>query len=107
MLSGLLVTAARCVSPPLYVIWPAGDGGAVRYAATVCMLSGRLVTAARCVSGTASMLSTPDGPFINLARLNLAKYASEPTLAKPLFEYIFYHENDVRHVSVRCLFCWE
>ena len=56
---------------------------------------------ARRVSGTASMLSSPDGPFINLARLNLAKYAREATLAKPLFEYIFYHENDVRHVSRR------
>ena len=28
------------------------------------------------------MLSTPDGPFINLARLNFAKYAARPNLAK-------------------------
>ncbi|XP_038073225.1 tetratricopeptide repeat protein 8-like [Patiria miniata] len=47
--------------------------------------------------GTASMLSTPDGPFINLARLNFSKYAARPNLAKPLFEYIFHHENDVRN----------
>ncbi|XP_021361396.1 tetratricopeptide repeat protein 8-like isoform X2 [Mizuhopecten yessoensis] len=47
--------------------------------------------------GTASMLSTPDGPFINLARLNFAKYAARPNLAKALFEYIFHHENDVRN----------
>lgn len=47
--------------------------------------------------GTASMLSTPDGPFINLARLNFAKYAAKPNLAKALFEYIFHHENDVRN----------
>lgn len=47
--------------------------------------------------GTASMLSSgPDGPFINLARLNISKYASNPTLAKSLFEYILFHENDVR-----------
>lgn len=46
--------------------------------------------------GTASMLSQQDGPFINLARLNLAKYALIPTLAKPLFEYIMYHENNIR-----------
>lgn len=46
--------------------------------------------------GTASILSSPDGPFINLAHLNLAKYAAQPFLAKPLFEYIYYHENDVR-----------
>ncbi|KAI8484739.1 PREDICTED: tetratricopeptide repeat protein 8-like [Branchiostoma belcheri] len=47
--------------------------------------------------GTASMLSSPDGPFINLARLNFHKYAARQSLAKPLFEYIFHHENDVRN----------
>lgn len=45
------------------------------------------------------MLSTPDGPFINLARLNFSKYAARPNLAKALFEYIFHHENDIRNVS--------
>ncbi|KAJ7404709.1 Tetratricopeptide repeat protein 8 [Willisornis vidua] len=34
--------------------------------------------------GTASMLTNPDGPFINLSRLNLAKYAQKPKLAKAL-----------------------
>jgi len=48
----------------------------------------------------ASMLSTPDGPFINLARLDMSKYAAKPTLAKALFEYIFHHENDVRNVRL-------
>ncbi|XP_054017907.1 tetratricopeptide repeat protein 8 [Dryobates pubescens] len=47
--------------------------------------------------GTASMITNPDGPFINLSRLNLAKYAQKPKLAKALFEYIFYHENDVKN----------
>ncbi|XP_059160316.1 tetratricopeptide repeat protein 8-like isoform X1 [Physella acuta] len=47
--------------------------------------------------GTASMLSSPEGPFINLARLNMTKYAARPSLAKGLFEYIFHHENDVRN----------
>ena len=55
------------------------------------------------------MLSTPDGPFINLARLNMAKYAARPNLAKALFEYIFHHENDVRNVSklsnYKCMMC--
>lgn len=46
--------------------------------------------------GTASMLST-DGQFINLARLDFSKYSQKPALAKPLFEYIFYHENDMRN----------
>ncbi|XP_068683435.1 tetratricopeptide repeat protein 8-like [Montipora foliosa] len=47
--------------------------------------------------GTASMLSQPDGPFINIAKLNLSKYAQRQNLAKVLFEYIFHHENDVRN----------
>ncbi|EMP39405.1 Tetratricopeptide repeat protein 8 [Chelonia mydas] len=39
----------------------------------------------RCVRlGTASMLTNPEGPFINLSRLNLAKYAQKPKLAKAL-----------------------
>ncbi|XP_059675330.1 tetratricopeptide repeat protein 8 isoform X4 [Gavia stellata] len=51
--------------------------------------------------GTASMLTNPDGPFINLSRLNLAKYAQKPKLAKALFEYIFHHENDIKTVYLR------
>ncbi|XP_024936761.1 tetratricopeptide repeat protein 8 isoform X2 [Cephus cinctus] len=47
--------------------------------------------------GTASMLTEPDGPFIQLSRLNITKYASQPGIAKPLFEYIYYHEQDVRY----------
>ncbi|XP_030069627.1 tetratricopeptide repeat protein 8 isoform X2 [Microcaecilia unicolor] len=43
------------------------------------------------------MLTNPEGPFINLSRLNLAKYAKKPNLAKTLFEYIFHHENDVKN----------
>ena len=46
--------------------------------------------------GTASMLSQKDGPFINLARLNIGKYCGRPNVAKALFEYIFYHENSIR-----------
>ncbi|XP_069494059.1 tetratricopeptide repeat protein 8 isoform X2 [Ambystoma mexicanum] len=47
--------------------------------------------------GTASMLTNPDGPFINISRLNLGKYAQKPNLAKALFEYIFHHVNDVKN----------
>ncbi|KAF2357594.1 Tetratricopeptide-like helical domain [Trinorchestia longiramus] len=46
--------------------------------------------------GTASMVSPSDGPFLNIARLNLAKYAGLPHLSRALFEYIYYHENNVR-----------
>ncbi|XP_029649151.1 tetratricopeptide repeat protein 8-like [Octopus sinensis] len=57
-------------------------------------------TSARYVRlGTASMVSSPDGAFINLARLNLNKYSLRPELSKSLFEYIFYHENDIRTAS--------
>lgn len=49
--------------------------------------------------GTASIVSQLDGPFIQVSRLNLAKYAAQEGVAKPLFEYIFYHENDIRNVS--------
>lgn len=47
--------------------------------------------------GTASMLTEPDGPFIETSRLNLPKYARAKT-AKPLFEYLFYHQHDVERV---------
>ncbi|XP_068110664.1 tetratricopeptide repeat protein 8 isoform X2 [Hyperolius riggenbachi] len=47
--------------------------------------------------GTASMLTSPDGPFINLSRLNLSKYAQCPNMAKTLFDYIFHHEGDVKN----------
>ncbi|XP_030130690.4 tetratricopeptide repeat protein 8 isoform X3 [Taeniopygia guttata] len=47
--------------------------------------------------GTASLITNPDGPFINLSRLNLTKYAQKPKLAKALFEYIFHHENDIKN----------
>jgi tetratricopeptide repeat protein 8 len=42
------------------------------------------------------MIANPDGPFINLARLNVEKYAADPLLNRVLFEYVFYHEGDIR-----------
>lgn len=47
--------------------------------------------------GTAAMLSQKDGPFIQVSRLNIAKYAKISGIAKPLFEYLFYYEGDVRN----------
>ncbi|TMS39129.1 hypothetical protein L596_005702 [Steinernema carpocapsae] len=46
--------------------------------------------------GTASMVTQPDGPFVNLARLNIEKYASDPNLNRQLFEYVFYQEGDMK-----------
>uniref|UniRef100_G3NXV8 Tetratricopeptide repeat domain 8 n=1 Tax=Gasterosteus aculeatus aculeatus TaxID=481459 RepID=G3NXV8_GASAC len=34
--------------------------------------------------GTASMLTNPEGPYINLSRLNLAKYSQKPQLSRAL-----------------------
>jgi len=49
--------------------------------------------------GTASIISESGGPFIQLEKLNFAKYAAQPSLGKPLFEYIYYCENDIQRVS--------
>lgn len=43
------------------------------------------------------MLSQKDGPFIQVSRLNISKYAKSPLVAKPLFEYLFYYEGDIRN----------
>ena len=46
--------------------------------------------------GTASMLSEAGGPFINVDRLDLRKYAARPALAKALFEYVLHHDHNPR-----------
>lgn len=51
--------------------------------------------------GTAS-LSTETETFINVARLNLAQYATLPQLAKSLFEYLYFVEGNVKSVSNVC-----
>lgn len=50
--------------------------------------------------GTASIISESGGPFIQLEKLNFAKYAAQPSLGKPLFEYIYYCENDIQRVRI-------
>ncbi|ULT90376.1 hypothetical protein L5515_008447 [Caenorhabditis briggsae] len=46
--------------------------------------------------GTASMAAGADGEFVNLARLNIDKYAADPQVNRQLFEYVFYYVNDMR-----------
>ncbi|VDK68413.1 unnamed protein product [Onchocerca ochengi] len=46
--------------------------------------------------GTASMISEPNGPFVNLSRLNVDKYAADSQVNRNLFEYVFYHEGDMK-----------
>uniref|UniRef100_A0A8D2ZTB3 Tetratricopeptide repeat protein 8 n=1 Tax=Scophthalmus maximus TaxID=52904 RepID=A0A8D2ZTB3_SCOMX len=43
--------------------------------------------------GTASMLTNPDGPFINLSRLNLAKYSKKPNMSR-VRQTVTCKEND-------------
>lgn len=45
------------------------------------------------------MLSMPDGPFIQVSRLNLPKYSQNQSIARSLFEHLFHHANDVRTVD--------
>ena len=40
--------------------------------------------------GTASLASEPGGPFVNLERINMQKYAARPAMAKALCDYIFH-----------------
>lgn len=50
--------------------------------------------------GTAS-ISTEDETFIvNTTRLNIAQYANLPHLAKPLFEYLYFSQGNVKDVRV-------
>ena len=44
--------------------------------------------------GTASMKSEPGGPFINVDRLDMKKYAQRPPLAKVLCDFILYHDHN-------------
>ncbi|CAB3366044.1 Hypothetical predicted protein [Cloeon dipterum] len=46
--------------------------------------------------GTSSIMTEAGGPFIQLSKLNFAKYAAQPSVGKPLFEYIYYCENDIQ-----------
>ena len=54
-------------------------------------------TARQARLGTATMLAQRDaGQFLNLARLNVAKYAEDDMLNRHVFDYVFYHEADMK-----------
>ena len=40
------------------------------------------------------MITSPNGPFIVLSRLNISKYTEKKYLAKALFEYMLYHDHE-------------
>lgn len=73
----------------------ARPGSAIERLKTARPITGPSARAIRL--GTAAIISQRDGLFIQVSRLNLAKYATNPCLAKPLFEYLFYYEGDVRN----------
>jgi tetratricopeptide repeat protein 8 len=52
--------------------------------------------------GTASMACEPGGPFIQLDRIDLSKYASRPLLARCLCDYIIYAEHNVKRALELC-----
>ncbi|GMH44731.1 hypothetical protein BSKO_12683 [Bryopsis sp. KO-2023] len=52
--------------------------------------------------GTASLLSQPGGPFINVDRLDLRKYSARPNLARVLCDYILYHDHNPKKALELC-----
>lgn len=48
-------------------------------------------------SAVTTRTNITDGSSLFCCRLNLSNYAKNNSLVKPLFEYLFYHEGDVRN----------
>lgn len=60
--------------------------------------SGRVNTARNIRLGSASIFALADNTF-NMSRLNPSVFASKPTVAKILFQFLYYHEGDVKKAS--------
>ena len=52
--------------------------------------------------GTASLLSDGGGPFINLDKLDLRKYAARPCLSRALCDYMLYHDHNPKKALELC-----
>ncbi|XP_050082872.1 tetratricopeptide repeat protein 8 [Anopheles aquasalis] len=54
--------------------------------------------------GSASMFAAgdPTGPLFHISRLHPDKYADRDALSKPLFQYLYYHEGDIRKAMALC-----
>ena len=48
------------------------------------------------------MLSEAGGPFINVERLDLQKYAQRPLLARVLCDYIIYNDHNMKRALDLC-----
>lgn len=68
---------------------------------TALQTSGRLNTARNIRLGSASIFSLADNTF-NMSRLNPSVFATKPTVAKILFQYLYYHEGDVKKALDLC-----
>lgn len=64
---------------------------------------GRTGSARNIRLGSASMFSVgdPTGPLFQISRFNPSKYANK-SLARALFQYLYYHEGDVRKALDLC-----
>lgn len=60
-------------------------------------MSGRFVRL-----GTASLASQPGGPFIDVQKLNMEKYAQRAHLARVLCDYILYSEHNAKVAANLC-----
>lgn len=63
--------------------------------------TGRLNTARNIRLGSASIFALADNTF-NMSRLNPSVFASKPTVAKILFQFLYYHEGDVKKALDLC-----
>ena len=52
--------------------------------------------------GTASLASQPGGPFIDIHKLNMDKYAKRAHLARVLCDYILYSEHNAKIAANLC-----
>jgi tetratricopeptide repeat protein 8 len=52
--------------------------------------------------GTASLASQPGGPFINVEKLSMEKYAQRKHLARVLCDYILYNDHNAKAASALC-----
>lgn len=68
---------------------------------TALLTSGRLSTARNIRLGSASIFALSDNTF-NMSRLNPTIFATKPTVAKVLFQYLYYHEGDVKKALDLC-----
>jgi tetratricopeptide repeat protein 8 len=71
---------------------------------TALRSAGRPGTAKNVRLGSASMFAygDPTGPLFHASRLNPEKFAKKETIAKSLFQYLYYHDGDLNMSLLLC-----